>query len=120
MAQRTRRTGDVQGFQVLTAEHATGGTTDRQFDGPVDFAVRAQPEQTVSIPTGIPDKTLGIHRRAVRAAAPVRAKPDLRRIEGAVATDEVSIHGAIEAVAEINAGGVIAPQQRVGNAQVAQ
>src|SRR5690349_5005872 len=100
MAQRTCRAGDVQGFQVRTAEHATGGTADRQFDDPIDLTVRAQPEQTVAVPTGIPDKTFGIHRRTVRAAPPMRAKPDLRRIEGSVGTDEMSIQGAIKAVAE--------------------
>ncbi|MCY1180688.1 hypothetical protein D9M73_211500 [compost metagenome] len=50
----------------------------------------------------------------------MRTKPDLWRIEGSVGTDEMSIQGAVEAVAEIHAGGVIAPQQRVGNAQIAQ
>ena len=68
VAQKDAGAGEINGIEVIAAEHRAGRALHRQLDGALQRSVRRPARETPAVPHGVPQIALGIDGGAVRAA----------------------------------------------------
>src|SRR5690606_10088055 len=74
----------------------------------------------MAVPARVPDVPLGVHHRTVRNATDLHTGPDLALAQAAVSLDCIAIDDAVQAVCAEQAIPLRAPEQGVGDAQIAE